>query len=91
MSKNHFPNIYDVAGLPNLLTNNSKPNDESRTPPQKLTFYLSSDLAERLDLIARARSLSRSAFVAQLVKKELSSPTSLELENRMRSLSDSIS
>ena len=91
MPKNNFPNIYDVAGLPNLLTNNSKPTVETNTHPQKLTFYLSSDLAERLDLVARARALSRSAFVAQIVKKELSSPASLELENRMRSLSDSTS
>ena len=86
MPKLSFSNIYDVAGLPNLLNNVSNPSPPSST--QKLTFYLPSDLARRLDLVVRASAISRSSFIAQLVKKELDSPASLLLQSKMDSLFD---
>ena len=84
MKKTSFPDLYDVAGLPHLLNNVGSKRAVGVEKPQKLTFYLATELAERLDSVARAKAMSKSAFVAELVEKELTREEAIEIERRMK-------
>ena len=70
--KKTLANLEDSAGLSSLL-NPSPPSSDIPAPssPIKFTLYLDPQLAERVELLAALKGMSKSRFLASVLSSSL--------------------
>lgn len=81
--KKNLTSLEEAAGLSSLLNPSSTPSS-SLSSPVKFTLYLDPSLAERVELIAALKGMSKSRFLASVLSSTLFSDSFSALVEKMK-------